>query len=42
MAHYRKLSGDARPGVSDEIFGCLPTGREDLKVVYPLALPARL
>ena len=42
VAHDRELAGDARPGIGDQIFFPLPSGREDLKVLYPRALPARL
>jgi hypothetical protein len=42
VTHDRKLAGDTRPGVGDQIFLGLPTGGQDLEVSDALALPARL
>ena len=42
VTHDRKLAGDARPGVGDQVFVRLSAGREDLEVLYPLPLPAGL
>ena len=41
MAHNRELAGDACPGIRDEILLGPSAGRQDLKVPYALALPAR-
>ena len=41
-AHDRKLAGDARPRVGNQILLGLPAGGEDLKILNALALPSRL
>lgn len=40
VTHDRKLAGDARPGVGDQILVGLPSGGEDLEIPDAFALPA--